>query len=47
MKEEQKTPKVFLSYSWTTPEHEANVVQFAQRLVDDGVDVIFEQVTTV
>lgn len=40
---EPNTPKVFLSYSWTTPEHEANVVQFAQRLVDDGVDVVFDK----
>lgn len=33
-------PKVFISYSWTTPEHEAWVYELAQRLmVSDGVDV--------
>lgn len=31
--------KAFISYSWTTPEHEDWVVRLATRLVEDGVDV--------
>lgn len=38
-----KTPKVFISYSWTTPEHEAWVVSLAERLVQDGVDVVLDK----
>jgi hypothetical protein len=37
------TPKVFISYSWTTTEHIDRVVELAQRLVDNGVDVILDK----
>jgi len=36
------TPKVFISYSWSTPEHEEWVINLAQRLVSDGIDVVFD-----
>lgn len=39
----KSTPKVFISYSWTNPEHEARVLEWAQRLRGDGVDVIFDK----
>lgn len=32
-------PRVFISYSWTSPEHEEWVIELAQRLVDNRVDV--------
>ncbi|HUC81036.1 MAG TPA: SEFIR domain-containing protein [Flavisolibacter sp.] len=37
------TPKVFISYSWTNPEHEDWVINLAERLVSDGVDVIIDK----
>ncbi len=36
-------PCVFVSYSWTSQEHIQRIVNFAERLVDDGVDVILDQ----
>lgn len=36
-------PKVFVSYSWTTPEHEAFVMELAESLVDSGVDIIIDK----
>lgn len=35
--------KVFISYSWSNPTHELWVLQLAQRLVHDGVDVILDK----
>ncbi len=32
-------PKLFISYSWTSPEHEEWVLSLAHELVDNGVDV--------
>lgn len=32
-------PKLFISYSWSNPEHEEWVVQLAEELVENGVDV--------
>jgi hypothetical protein len=40
---EQKVPVVFISYSHDSKEHKAWVASFAQRLVDNGVDVLFDQ----
>lgn len=40
---EPVVPKLFLSYSWTTPEHETWVEQLAGRLNDNGVHVIFDK----
>ncbi|MGZ0708691.1 SEFIR domain-containing protein [Coraliomargarita sp. W4R53] len=36
-------PRVFISYSWTTQEFEELVVQWAERLVQDGVDAILDK----
>lgn len=39
----QKAPVAFLSYSHDTREHKAWVALLAQRLVNKGVDVLFDQ----
>jgi hypothetical protein len=36
------TPKVFISYCWTSPEHQERVRELANRLRGDGVDVILD-----
>lgn len=36
------TPKAFISYSWTSPGHQARVLQWAEQLVADGIDVILD-----
>lgn len=38
-----ESPKTFISYSWTTPEHEEWVLQLATRLVENGIDVILDK----
>ena len=38
----QSSPKVFISYSWTSPEHQARVRAWAERLIADGIDVVFD-----
>ncbi|OOQ56966.1 SEFIR domain-containing protein [Mucilaginibacter pedocola] len=35
--------KVFISYSWSSPSHEDWVLELANRLVQDGVDVILDK----
>jgi hypothetical protein len=35
-------PKVFISYSWSSPGHQALVEQWAEQLVDDGIDVVLD-----
>lgn len=40
---EQITPKVFVSYSWTSDEHVEWVLDLAQRLVGNGVDVVIDR----
>lgn len=35
--------KVFISYSWSSSDHEEWVVQLAERLVDDGIDVVLDK----
>lgn len=37
------TPKLFVSYSWTTPEHEEWVLKLASDLRQDGVDVVLDK----
>jgi hypothetical protein len=37
------TPRIFISYSWTTPNHESWVINLAERLVADGVDVSIDK----
>lgn len=36
-------PNVFISYSWTSPEYSERVLQLAEHLVRDGVDVILDR----
>ena len=36
-------PKLFISYSWTTPDHEAWVLQFATELRNSGIDVTLDK----
>jgi hypothetical protein len=40
-----EVPKIFVSYSWTSPSHEEWVINLAERLVSDGVDVIIDKWT--
>lgn len=37
------SPKTFISYSWTTSEHEEWVIDLATRLMSDGVEVILDK----
>lgn len=36
-------PKAFISYSWTSPDHESWVLRLATELRESGVDVIFDK----
>jgi len=36
-------PELFVSYSWTTPNHEAWVLQLAEDLRESGVDVVLDK----
>jgi SEFIR domain len=36
-------PKAFISYSWTSPEHQQWVLDLATQLRESGVDVIFDK----
>ena len=36
-------PKLFVSYSWTSPEHEGWVLDLASELRDSGIDVILDK----
>lgn len=36
-------PKLFISYSWSSPDHEAWVLSFAEELVSQGVRVILDK----
>lgn len=38
-----KAPKVFISYSWSTSEHEIWVERFAKELVAAGIDVVLDK----
>jgi hypothetical protein len=35
--------KVFISYSWTSPDHEEWVLNLSKRLMSDGVDVVIDK----
>ncbi len=35
-------PKVFISYSWSSPGHQARIRDWAEQLVNDGVDVVLD-----
>lgn len=36
-------PKVFISYSWTSPQHEFWVLELAERLTADGIFVVLDK----
>ena len=38
-----QTPKLFISYSWSSPDHEEWVDKLAQELVSVGVDVTLDK----
>lgn len=38
-----KPPKVFISYSWSSPDHEQRVMDLAKRLMTDGVMVVLDK----
>jgi len=40
---EQKTPKTFISYSWSSPGHCDQIRSYAERLMSDGVDILLDQ----
>ncbi|WP_448761865.1 toll/interleukin-1 receptor domain-containing protein [Acinetobacter tandoii] len=39
----QKKPKVFLSYSWSSPEHEDWVLDLAHRLHNDNIHIVIDK----
>jgi len=41
--DEQAAPKVFVSYSWDSEQHQTWVLQLAHRLRADGVDAVLDQ----
>jgi hypothetical protein len=43
MEDEVDAPRAFISYSWTTPEHVEWVIELAEELVENGVEVVFDQ----
>ena len=43
MKGSTAQPKVFISYSWTSPQHEQWVLDLAERLSGDGVVVVLDK----
>lgn len=43
MKPNVQSPKVFISYSWTSQEYQAQIVEIAERLVSHGVKVILDE----
>lgn len=43
MKNHIDTPKVFISYSWSSPEHEQWVLELAEKLMSDGVHMILDK----
>ncbi len=36
-------PKLFISYSWSSPEHEKWVINLSTELIENGIDVIFDK----
>jgi hypothetical protein len=36
-------PKVFISYSWTSQNHQNTIREWAEKLINDGVEVLFDQ----
>lgn len=40
---DEKMPKIFVSYAWTDAEHEARVIELCERLLGNGIDVVFDK----
>ncbi|HAV5600980.1 toll/interleukin-1 receptor domain-containing protein [Acinetobacter baumannii] len=38
-----QSPKIFISYSWTSPEHEQWVIDLAENLMQDGIDIALDK----
>lgn len=36
-------PKMFISYSWTSPEHERKVLNLAEELFQNGIEIVFDK----
>lgn len=36
------TPKVFISYSWTSQSHQNQIIEWAERLASDGIDIVLD-----
>ena len=36
-------PKLFISYSWSSPEHQDLVIRLAKELMENGIDVILDK----
>lgn len=43
MKGSTEQPKVFISYSWTSPQHEQWVLDLAERLSNDGIIAVLDK----
>ena len=43
MAEEVKPPKLFISYAWSSPDHEQWVLDLAHQLVESGIDVVLDK----
>lgn len=43
MSDVEQPPKLFISYSWSTPEHQQWVISLATELRESGVDVILDK----
>ena len=42
-KKKIEKPKVFISYAWGTEQYQEKVLEFATRLMKDGIDVVFDK----
>ena len=40
---ERQTPKIFISYSWTSDDHTQWVADLGERMMSDGIDVVLDQ----
>ena len=38
-----KHPKVFISYSWSSPEYQERVTGFVDKLIDNGIQVVYDK----
>jgi hypothetical protein len=42
MDEQKKQPKVFISYSWTSQQHQDLIREWAENLLHDGVEIVMD-----